>query len=367
MSWIAITDLTTPRFNIRGIGVASDAPDARPPALPDEILPRGTLMLELRYNVEPGMTQTVLAYRRKRDWLRELYITLDGQGHLKVSARQGGAQSRAAIVLPMPARDSRMRINLTWNAPARAGLLTVEMLDEGQIFQAPLETPVPLPVEDVRRIMRNGGRTKIAPSVVFVAFSDEVEPVGFGTGILAGTPIDTPDGPVAVERLRLGDVVTTATSGPRPVRWVGKRTVPSFGSFQPVRLRKPFFGLDRDVSVAPDHRVRIDLADAEYILGTNEVLLPAAHLLNGKHARRAGRSRLATYYHVLLDVHDCLLHAGIWTESLYVGTIARRPAVARTTVLGEMPASAIPQHRAFSHHRLNDVEARSLASALRHA
>lgn len=367
MSWIALTDLTTPLFNIRGIGVAPDSPGARPPVQPNEILPHGTLMLELRYNVEPGVIQTVLAYRCKRDWLRELYITLDGRGNLKVTVGQGGARSRAAIALPMPSRDSRMRISLSWNAPARTGLLTVEMLDEGQIYQAPVETPVPLPVDDVRRITRNGGRTRIAPSVVFLAFSDEVEPVGFGAGVLAGTPVDTPDGPVAVERLRLGDVVTTATSGPRPVRWVGRRTVPSFGSFQPVRLRKPFFGLDTDVSVAPDHRIRIDLADAEYILGTDEVLLPAAHLLNGKHARRAGRSRLATYYHVLLDVHDCLLHGGIWAESLYIGTIARRPTVARTTVLGEMPASAIPEHRAFSHHRLNDVEARSLAAALRHA
>ncbi len=191
--------------------------------------------------------------------------------------------------------------------------------------------------------------------------------MGFGVGIVAGTPVDTPGGPVPVERLRLGDMVTTATSGPRPVRWVGRRTVPALGSFQPVRLRKPFFGLAEDVSIAPDHRVRIDFAEAEYILGANEVLLPAAHLLNGKHARREGRTRLATYYQVLLDVHDCLLHAGVWAESLYVGTIARRPAVARSTVLADMPASAIPEHRAFSHHRLNDVEARSLAAALRQA
>ncbi|GKY86254.1 Hint domain-containing protein [Sinisalibacter aestuarii] len=367
MSWIAVTDLTRPLFNIRGIGVAPDAPGARPPVQPDEILPRGTMMLELRYNVEPGVTQTLLDYHRSRGWARSLRVTLDGAGVLRVSSRQGLSGSEASIRLPMPARDSRLRVSYAWDAPLRQGLLTVEMLDEGQMYQAGVAAPVPLPVEDLRLILRNTGPAQIAANVIFLAFADSIEPVGFGIGILAGTLVDTASGPVPVERLRLGDPVTTATSGRQPVRWIGKRTVPAFGSFQPVRLRKPFFGLNADVTLAPDHRVRIDFAEAEYILGTDEVLLPAAHLLNGQHARHERSNRLVTYYQVLLDVHDCLLHAGIWAESLYVGTIARRPDVARSTVLGDMPGTAIPQHRAFSHHRLNDVEARSLASALRHA
>jgi Hint domain len=367
MSWIALTDLHAPLFNIRGIGVRADTTGARPPMQPDEILPQGTMVMELRYNVDPDETHTLIAYRRRRDWMRELHVTLDGAGNLEMAFRQGRNRSRAAIRFPVPARDSRMRISYAWNAPVRAGLLTVELLDEGRMFQSGVFAPVPLPPEDLRVMVRNGRRTEIAPVLRYLAFSDAVEPVGFGTGIIGGTMVETPDGPRPVERLRLGDPVVTATAGLQPVRWVGKREVPALGAFRPVRLRAPFFGLARDVVMAPDHRVRLDLAEAEYMLGTNEILMPAAHLVNGKHARRDGGQRLVTYHQVLLDVHDCLLHDGVWAESLYVGTIARRPDVARTTVIGEMPASAIPEHRSFARHRLNDFEARSLAATLQQA
>lgn len=367
MSWIAVTDLNAPLFNIRGIGVPSDAPGARPPMQPDEILPEGTMMMELRFNIEPDAQETLVAYRRRRDWVRELFVTLDGAGRLEMTFRQGRSRSRAKVRFPVPARDSRMRITYAWNAPVRAGLLTVELLDEGRMFQSGAFAPVPLPAEDLRVMVRNGAKTELAPALKYLAFSDAVEPVGFGSGIVAGTRVDTPDGPRLVEKLRLGDLVHTATAGPQPVRWIGKRDVPALGAFRPVRLRAPYFGLATDVAMAPDHRIRLDVAEAEYMFGTDEVLMPARHLVNGKQARRDGKARLVTYYQVLLDTHDCLLHDGVWAESLYVGTIARRPDVARTTVIGEMPASAIPEHRNFARHRLNAFEARSLAASLQQA
>lgn len=367
MSWIALTDLHTPLFNIRGIGVPADAPGARPPMQPDEVLPCGTIMMELRFTVDPEHEQTLIAYRRRRDWLREVGVVLGGSGRIEMSFRQGRARSHAAIDFPPPPRDSRMRISYSWDAPRLSGLLTVELLDEGRIFQSHVEAPLPLPPEDMRVMIRNGRRTEIAPVLSYLAFSDTVEPVGFGSGVLEGTPVETPDGPRPVDRLKLGDPVLTATAGAQPVRWIGRRTVPALGGFRPVRLRAPFFGLQRDVVLAPDHRVRLDLAEAEYMFGAEEILMPAAHLVNGKHARREGERRLVTYYQVLLDVHDCLMHDGVWAESLFVGTIARRPDVARTTVIGDMPTSAIPEHRNFARHRLNDFEARSLAVTLQRA
>lgn len=367
MSWIALTDLHTPLFNIRGIGVPADAPGARPPMQPDEVFPRGTMMMELRFNVDPDTSQVLINYRRRRDWIRELRVVLDGAGQLAMRFRQGRNWSKAAISFPPPARDTRMRVSYSWDAPERAGLLTVEFLDEGRLFQSRVEAPLPLPPEDMRVMVRNGRRTEIAPVLNYLAFSDAIEPVGFGSGIAGETLVDTPDGPRRVDRLKLGDLVSTATAGPQPVRWLGKREVPALGGFRPVRLRAPFFGLGGDIVLAPDHRVRLDLAEAEYMLGTEEILMPAAHLVNGKHARRDGAKRLVTYYQVLLDVHDCLLHDGVWAESLYVGTIARRPDVARTTVIGEMPVTAIPEHRSFARHRLNDFEARSLAATLQQA
>ena len=110
--------------------------------------------------------------------------------------------------------------------------------------------------------------------------------------------------------------------------------------------------------------MRLDHVEAAYMLGEDEVLIPSALLINGKHAMRVRKPLLMTYYQVLLDVHDCLLHDGLWTESLFVGTIRRRPDVAQSTVLAEMPASAIPEHRSIARPRLSDFEARNLAAAL---
>lgn len=366
MSWIGVTDLTSGEFNIRGIGVPKNTPGARPPAAPFEILPQGTLMIELRHDAEASETRRILTYRRNRDWPREIDVALAPNGRLSLRMRQGAARSHAALDLPPGlAHDSRLRISYSWHAPQRAGLLSVELLDAGRLLQAQVVDPVPLPTIDVRVLVRNGHATKISPGTCFVAISDAIEPVGIGGGIATGTPVETAEGPVPVERLRLGDMVVTAASGLQPVRWIGRRSVPALGSFRPIRIRAPYFGLGRDVTLAPDHRIRLGVAEAEYMLGEDEVLMPAAHLVNGKTARRDGQAPLISYHQVLLDVHDCLLHDGLWSESLFVGTIAQSPEVVKTTVLAEMPISAIPRHRSFSRHKLTAIEARSLAAAIR--
>lgn len=365
MSWIGLNDLTTAAFNIRGIGVPEGAPGARPPATADEIIPVGTLLLEVRFAAEPGAPQEILSFTRNKAWARKVSMVLSAEGRLELTFRQGQATSTAVLDMPPPPRDSRLRISYSWHAPQRAALLTVEMLDEGRMFQTHAASPVPLPVVDAKVMMRNGRATTLAPEVRYIAVSDAIEPVGLGSGIAEGTMVETPHGPVPVERLRLGDMVQTAVSGAQPVRWVGKRTVPALGGFRPIRLRAPFFGLGRDLTVAPDHRIRLGVAEAEYMLGEDEVLIEASHLINAPGVKREGKSRLVTYYQVLLDMHDCLLHEGLWTESLFVGTLARTPDVVRSTVLAEMPISAMPQHRNFARHRLSGIEARSLAAALR--
>lgn len=366
MNWIGITDLSSGVFNIRGIGVPEDAPGARPPAAPHEILSTGTLMMELRHDAQAAEARQILSYRRHRDWPREIDVSLSPEGRLAVVFRQGSARSGSALDLPRGlAHDSRLRIVYSWNAPRRIGWLSVELLDAGQLLQVPVIDPVPLPVVDAKVLMRNGRAAHVADGVRYIAVSSAIEPVGLGGGFAAGVPVETAEGPVPVERLRLGDMVVTANAGLQPVRWIGTRTVPAMGGNRPIRIRAPYFGLSQDITLAPDHRIRLGVAEAEYMLGEDEVLLPAAHLVNGRVARRENRARLVTYHQVLLDVHDCLLHDGLWSESLFVGTLAQSPAVLKSTVLAEMPVTAVPRHRSYTRHKLSTFEARSLAAALR--
>lgn len=363
MSWIAMTDRTEAAFNIRGLGVPRNAPLARGPMAPHEVLPRGTLVVEFRANTFVGRPQTLLTFRWDDEWEREMRIRLGANGRLTLSMRQGRASSEAALDMPLPGRDARIRMSYAWAAPQRAARLTAEMLDDGQIYQAEAYDPLPLPAADAKDIMRNGQATAISKDVALVAISDEIEPIGLCGGITQGTPVETSDGPVAVENLRLGDMVETATAGPQPIRWIGRRTVPALGGFRPMRLNAPRFGLRRDLTLAPSHRVRLGAADA-IVHPEDEVLLPVDQLAEARRTLHERPDKIVTYYQVLLDVHDCLFHDGLWAESLFVGSIAHHPDLARSTVLANMPLSAIPVHRPFTRKRLTRFETQTHMTAL---
>ncbi len=363
MSWIGMTDHQRSFFNPAGLGEPALAKTAGA-SPPNDILATGTMMVETQFIATPDNEQAVLRYHRVKDWVRELAVTLTANGRLRVAFRQGGAGFEATLDFPAPERDTKMWVYYSWNGPERWGRLAVKLVDTGQFHVIRIHAPLPMPMLDALTIMRNGRATQLAPETAFVAISDAVEPVGLSAGVATGTPVETPSGAVRVEKLRLGDHVMTATSGAQPIRWISRRTVPALGAFRPVRLRAPYFGLTEDILIAPDHRIRVDGADTEYMLGADEVLLEARRLLGSRVIAEETGMKTVTYHHVLLDRHECLLHDTLWSESLYVGQIAADRHRLNATALAQMPASAVPTHRGFARYRPSDVEARSLAAVL---
>ncbi|MBE7213275.1 MAG: Hint domain-containing protein [Gluconacetobacter diazotrophicus] len=133
----------------------------------------------------------------------------------------------------------------------------------------------------------------------------------------AGTAIDTPRGPVAVEALREGDSVLLAGGGTGPggwgtVRWVGSRGVRLDGHRRPeqvlpVRIRAGALadGVPaRDLLLSPDHALLLD-----------GMLIPAKVLVNGASITQDPRSGSIRYHHVMLDAHAPLLAEGAAAES----------------------------------------------------
>jgi Hint domain len=130
----------------------------------------------------------------------------------------------------------------------------------------------------------------------------------------AGTLIRTPRGDVAVETLKAGDLVETASGELRPVKWLGHRKVscrahPDPRVLFPVRVARDAFGPNRpsqDLYVSTGHSICIDLC--------GEVLIPASNLINGATIAQIEVDEVS-YWHVELDSHDILVANNLPTES----------------------------------------------------
>ncbi len=130
--------------------------------------------------------------------------------------------------------------------------------------------------------------------------------------LLAGTAIMTPDGPVAVERLRPGDPVLARLAGVAPVVWVGRRRL------APQRHARPDaafpFRILRD-AVAPGVPARDLLLSPDHAVCLGGVLIPVKYLANGRTVfQDRGFSRV-DYWHVELARHDVLLAEALPVES----------------------------------------------------
>jgi hypothetical protein len=131
----------------------------------------------------------------------------------------------------------------------------------------------------------------------------------------AGTRILAKRGEVAVEELRVGDLVATRSGIGTPfkaITWIGWRDIdltshPQADLVRPVRIRANALadGLPRrDLVVSPDHALFID-----------GVLISAGKLVNGVSIVQELDARAVRYFHVELENHDILLAEGVPAES----------------------------------------------------
>ena len=133
-----------------------------------------------------------------------------------------------------------------------------------------------------------------------------------------GTQILTPSGYRLVEDLRVGDMVTTLDHGPKPLSWVGCRSVVGHGKLAPVRIVKGALGNTRDLLVSPQHRMLVAGWHAELMFGEREVLAPAKSLVNGDNIHFQPMEQV-WYHHIMFDAHEVVTAEGVLTESFHPG------------------------------------------------
>lgn len=126
-----------------------------------------------------------------------------------------------------------------------------------------------------------------------------------------GTHILTDRGEVAVENLRVGDLLITASGEKKAIKWVGHRSLdlrrhPNPQCVWPICVSAGAFGGNmpsRDLWLSPGHGI-----------ATEGVLIQIGALQNGKSVTQRRRSSVE-YWHVELDQHDIILAEDVAAES----------------------------------------------------
>ena len=161
-------------------------------------------------------------------------------------------------------------------------------------------------------IVNSVAATKAATAAVERSAEVTASPACFTTGTL----ISTRHGDVAVEALRVGDLVKTISGRFRPILWIGRRDLdcsaePVPSATWPVRIRAGAFGElpASDLLLSPGHPVLVGAND-----DGDGSLVPIMCLINGTTIARVPMPRV-TYWHVELDAHDILLAEGLPVES----------------------------------------------------
>jgi len=339
VGWIALTGRDGGRFEPGGIGANGGAKMPDPAAL----LPRGTLLVETRPAIE-RRPQTLLSFGRTHPWNGGFSLQLLPSGGVTLIETQERDVRHATLPFSPDDRSDSLRITYSWDAPARWGRLTLERPGVMEVRSIAVPPPHPMPLADLRTAFTDPRQRHLDPEVIFAALSDTVEPIGPMPGLLGGVPVRTPGGYVEAARLRRGDCVRAMGGAVVPVLHRLSRRVPSAGSFRPVRLRAPYFGLLADIVVAPHQRLVIGGSDVEYLFGSEAVLVAACNLVNGSAAVHAEAGPLTCYHGLVLPDHEEIEAAGARTESLYLGRIRRKPEIVAMSLLADFNRARLPEH-----------------------
>lgn len=141
-----------------------------------------------------------------------------------------------------------------------------------------------------------------------------VQPPDVDPCFATGTLIATARGEVAVEDLRVGDLVVTAQGGAalQPIVWIGHSRAnvarhPDPRRIAPVLIKAGALGEGvphRDLRVSPDHGMFVD-----------GYLVPAGRLVNGTTIIQELWCPEVTYWHVELPAHGLVVSEGAVSES----------------------------------------------------
>jgi len=165
-----------------------------------------------------------------------------------------------------------------------------------------------------------------------------------------GTLIRTEGGEVAVEDLKIEDLVITLDNGPQPIRRIGRRDLGQIDLLacpgqKPIHIPAGVCGNDLPLFVSPQHGIMMDLGQSG-----GEVLVRAMHLaeLRGP-VRIAHGKKQVSYFYLMFENHQIIFANGAPSESLYPGDC--------------LPALSTDEHLGTQHEIAPDLDVLTVTEA----
>jgi len=354
MSWVGLRDKQTMHYSPAGLGQWSTAAVDL-----NGLLPKGTLMVQCTVQQDESGA-TFLDYRGESPWVTGLSLQLNAQGLLVLTQTQGAFRRVFTLPTGLVSRSASVVITFTWDAPARTAVLSVEIVETGEVISAKMQAPLPLSLRDAVRISTDPAQCAIADSVVFLAIADRIMPHGPLPSLSGQTPLPTPTGDVAIMGLKAGQLVNTADGGTAQIRWVGQATLPARGRYAPKRLRAPHHGAARDLICAPGQRVHLVGSEVEYLFATDMVSVAVGQFSEGVCSAVPPNALTQTYYQLLLDRPATIQTGGVTLECFDSTPLMRKPSLRAYSVLKDLPAEVLPQRPSSEVPLLQDYEALTL-------
>ncbi|MEP4195544.1 MAG: Hint domain-containing protein [Aliishimia sp.] len=168
----------------------------------------------------------------------------------------------------------------------------------------------------------------------------------------SGTLIETECGAIAIEKLRVGDLIKNIDNRDKPIRWIGSSKV----SYEEMRQNQKLYpirilagacgqGVPRtDLLVSRQHRMLVRSKIAKRITGQSETLVAAIKLTELPNIFVDQNVEEVEYYHMLFDDHQVVFANGAPCESLFTGPQALEAlgCAARAEILTLFPNLLAP-------------------------
>lgn len=265
--WLALSDRSTP---IEADTVVS-------------LLTKATLVLEFELPLDPSTV--LLDFKTNDNWPRALSVFVDETAGVVILHRQGEKLLRHALPGPLDLPSTGVaRISFGWDGPGKTWTLTLEQPGTGVQRKTRGRDPMPMLMQDLLQIC-DGSDDSIRHNALlwFGAMDGSVLPAR-APWVGLQTPVDTPNGPMPAGQLRPGDLLLTDDGDYASLLSVQHMDLPSRGSFSPVILRAPYFGVETDILVSSDQLIALSGDEVEYLFGDETVLTMAGNVTDGRAA-----------------------------------------------------------------------------------